>query len=261
MSTDSTHLRNPRQAGSPQAGSPQAVARVAGVLILISFVAGAFGEVYVPSKLMVAADATATAQNIKALDSLFRLGFAGYLVEAVCDVALALIFYVLLKPVSKPLALLAAFFNLMGTATFAAAELFYLAPSLILKGSGYLKTFAPDQLNTLALLSLHLFGTGFAMFTVFYGAAWAVRGCLVFRSGYLPKWLGVLLTLGGLGYVARNFALVLAPAYASAIMLQFMLPGAIITLAVWLLVRGVDVTKWEEALEDRGTKGISITCD
>jgi len=222
----------------------QTYARIAGVLILLSFLAGGFGEAYVPSRLIVSGDATATAENFKALDLLLRMGFAGYLVEAVCDIALTLILYLLLRPVRKDLALLAAFFGLVGTAVFAAAELFYLAPSLILGGAGYLKTFSPDQLNTLALLSLKLFAFGGAMFTVFYGVAWVLRGYLIFRSGYLPRFLGVLMTLAGLAFVARNFLLVLAPAYASGSLLLLMLPGAL-ALAVWLLVRGVDVPKWE----------------
>jgi hypothetical protein len=222
----------------------QAYARIAGVLFLLSFVAGGFGEAYVPSKLIVSADATATAQNIKAFDSLFRTGFAGYLIEAVCDIALTLILYVLLRPVRKDIALLAAFFGLVGTAVFAAAELFYLAPSLILGGAGYLKTFSPDQLNALALLSLKLFAYGGAMFTVFYGVAWVLRGYLIFRSGYLPRFLGVLMTFGGLAFITRNFLLVLAPAYASSSLLLLMLPGGL-SLTVWLLVRGVDVSKWE----------------
>ena len=84
-------------------------ARLAGVLFLLTIAAGGFGEFYVPSQLVVPADATATANNIVASESLFRLGFASYLVEAMCDIALALIFYVLLKPVRRDLALLAAF--------------------------------------------------------------------------------------------------------------------------------------------------------
>ena len=222
----------------------QTYARIAGVLFLLSFVAGGFGEAYVPSRLTVSGDATATAQNIKAFDSLFRLGFAGYLVEAVCDIALTLILYVLLRPVRKSIALLAAFFGLVGTAVFAAAELFYLAPSLILGGAGYLKAFSPDQLNALALLSLKLFAYGGAMFTVFYGVGWVLRGYLIFRSGYLPRFLGVLMTLGGLAFIARNFLLVLAPTYASSSLLLLMLPGGL-SLTLWLLVRGVDVPKWE----------------
>jgi len=139
---------------------------------------------YVPSKLIVSGDATATANNIHALGSLFRWGFRRLpRRKPTCDIALALILYVLLRPVSKGLALLAAFFGLVGTAEFAAAEIFYLAPSLILGGAGYLKTFSPDQLNTLALLSLKLFAYGGAMFTVFYGVGWVLRGYLIFRIG------------------------------------------------------------------------------
>jgi uncharacterized protein DUF4386 len=222
----------------------QTYARIAGVLFLLSFVAGGFGEAYVPSKLIVSADATATAENIKALDSLFRTGFAGYLVEAVCDIALTLILYVLLRPVHKELALLAAFFGLVGTAVFGVAELFYFAPSLILGGAGYLKTFSPDQLNTLALLSLKMFGYGSTIFLVFSGVAWVLRGYLIFRSDYLPKFLGVLLTLAGLAFVTRNFTLVLAPTHAYGSLLLLMLPG-LLSLTVWLLVWGVDVPKWE----------------
>jgi len=223
----------------------QTYARIAGVLFLLTIVAGGFGELYVPSKLIVSADAAATANNIRALDSLFRLGFAVYLVEAVCDIALALIFYVLLRPVHKYLALLAAFFGLVSTALFGVAELFYFAASLILGGAAYLKSFSPDQLNTLALLSLKLYGLGGGIFMVFYGVASILRGYLIFRSGYLPKFLGVLLALAGLGFVTNNFALVLAPAYASSILLLPMFLAAV-SLTVWFLVKGVDVPKWEE---------------
>lgn len=107
-----------------------------------------------------------------------------------------------------------------------------------------MKTFAPDQLNTLALLSFELFAYVGVMFTAFYGVAWVLRGYLIFRSGYLPKFLGVLMALGGLAFIARNFLLVLAPAYAPGSLLLLMLPGGLL-LPVWLLVRGIDVRKWE----------------
>jgi hypothetical protein len=227
-----------------RASHVQTYARAAGVLLLLSLIAGGFGEAYVPSRLIVSSDATATAQNFKAFELLYRMGFAGYLIEAVCDIALSLILYVLLRPVRKNIALLAAFFGLVSTAVFAASELFYLAPSLILGGGSYLKTFAPDQLNTLALLSFKLFAYGGVMFTVFYGVAWVLRGYLIFRSAYLPKFLGVLMTLGGLAFIARNFLLALAPSYAPGILLLLMLPGGL-SLPLWLLVKGVDVRIWE----------------
>ena len=222
----------------------QTYARAAGVLLFFSIVGGGFGEAYVPMKL-IAPDAAATAQNITGSATLFRLGFAAYLVEAVCDVALALLFYVLLRPVHKYLALLAAFFGLISTALFAVAELFYIAAPLVLRSADYLKAFTPEQRNALALLSLKMYGYGGGIFMVFYGVATLLRGWLIFRSGYLPKFLGVLLAIAGLGFIVKNFALVLAPAYASDV---FLLPMfvAVVALMVWLLVKGVDVAKWEE---------------
>ena len=224
--------------------SVQTYARIAGLLVLSSIVAGGFGEFYVPTKLIVAADATATAKNIIAFNSLFRLGFAGYLVEATCDIALAWIMYVLLRPVQKDVALLAAFFGLVATATFAGAELFFFGSTFILGGADYLKTFSPAQVNTLGLLSIKFYTYGGVIFMAFYGIATAIRGYLIYRSGYLPKFLGVLLAIAGLGFILKNFAVVLAPAYAPDALLAAM-PIAVLTLSVWLLAKGVDVPKWE----------------
>jgi hypothetical protein len=238
-----SNVNDDRRITPAGAASVQTYARVAGALLLLSIVAGFFGEVYVPSKLIVSGDAAATARNIVTFNSLFRLGFAGYLVEAVCDVSLALCFYVLLRPVHKDLSLLAAFLGLLSTALYAVAELFYFAASIILGSAASLKAFSPDQLKDLALLSLRVFGSGAGIFMVFYGVASVLRGVLIFRSGYLPRFLGVLLVLAGLGFILKNVALVLAPAYASD---AFLLPMALagVSLTVWFLVKGVDVAKW-----------------
>jgi hypothetical protein len=224
----------------------------------VSFAAGGFGEAFVPATLMASADAAATAKSILASESLFRLGFAGYLVEAVCDVTLALLLYVLLRPVHRNLALLAAFFGLVATATFATAELFYWGALLILRGAGHLKAFSPEQRESLALLSLDAYGAGGGLFMVFYGVASILRGCLIFRSGYLPRFLGVLLALTGLAFVARNFALILAPAYASPLLL---LPAVLtgLLLGLWLAVRGVDVPKWNQRAVLEGGGGAKAT--
>jgi hypothetical protein len=130
----------------------------------------------------------------------------------------------------------------MATATFAFAELFYFAPQLIL-GRPYLNNFTPDQVNSLALLSLKFYGYAGMLFTAYYGMGWIVRSYLIFRSGYLPGVIGVLMAIGGVGFVVRNFLLILAPAYASAVLLMLMFPGGLIMTA-WLLVKGVDVQKW-----------------
>ena len=241
MRADLSDDHHPAQRREP---SVQTYARIAGVLFLLTILAGGFGEYYVPSKLIVSTDAAATAKNIFASDSLFRLGFLAYLVEALCDTGLTLVLYVLLRPVSRNLALLAVLFRLMSTALFAVAEMFYFAPSLILGGANSLKTFSSDQLSSLALLSFNLYGYGAGIFMVFYGIASILFGYLMFRSGYLPRFVGALLAVGGVGFVIKNIAVVLAPAYdASGFLLPMMI--AVLAMTLWFLIRGVDVPKWE----------------
>ena len=225
--------------------SIQTYARVAGLLFLITFVAGGFGEGYAPAQLIVANDAAATVANLKAHDFLYRLSFAAYLVEALCDIAIALIFYILLKRVSHGMALLAALFGVLSTALYAACEIFYFGlPQLLLRGSDYLKSFTPEQINTLTLLSLKLFNYGAGLFLVFYGTGWIIRGWLIIRSGDLPKILGLLMIVGGLGFVANTATQVLAPQYQSQWTLIAMMPGGVL-LALWLLIRGINVAKWD----------------
>lgn len=230
--------------------SAQTLSRVIGLLILLSIAAGAFGESYVPSRLIASSDAAATARNVIEHDALFRWGFAIYLAEALCDVALAVLFYALLRPVSKTIALVSAFFGLISAAMYAVAESFYFAPGLLLSGAAYLKAFTPEQIDALVLLSFKLFSRIAGLFLIFYGAGVILRGYLIAQSGFLPKTLGVLFVLGGLGFVVRTATLVLAPSMSSAMLL---LPMAVagIALMLWLLVKGVDAEGWANATESR----------
>jgi hypothetical protein len=229
----------------PRIESVQTYARVAGVVFLLAFVGGGFGEAYAPAQLIVPGNAVATAHQVVTSASLLRLGFLAYLLEAVTDVALAFLLYVLLRPVHANLAFLSVLFRLMATATFAVAEVFYFAPSLILGGDAYLKTFSPTQLQALALLSFNVYGFAGGFSQVFYGIASLLLGYLMVRSGYLPRVLGALWMLGGLGFLASSLAQVLAPADASSLLLLPQLLAAL-SLGLWLLVRGVDVVTWQE---------------
>jgi Domain of unknown function (DUF4386) len=227
------------------AESIQTYAKTAGVLGLISILAGGFGEAYVPAALVVSQDATATATRIITFESLFRWGFTGYLVEALCDAGLTLLFYLLLRAVRKDLALLAVFFRLIGTAGFAMAKVFYFSALPIVGGADHLKAFSPEQLHTLALLSLKVSGYGQSVFSMFYGIGSLALGYLMYRSGFLPKVIGILLGLSGAGFVAKTFTWALAPSYSSPMLLM---PAAVAALALtgWLLVKGVDAAKWKE---------------
>ena len=227
--------------------SPQIYARIGGVLYLILILAGMFGVIFVRDKLIVSGDVTATANNITAFPLLWRIGIAGDLIMHVCDVPLMLIFYVLLRPVNKSLALLAVLFNLVQTAVLVANKLNLLAALFLLGGADYLKAFEPHQLHALSYLSLKLHDYGFGVGLIFFGCECLVVGYLILRSGYLPKTIGVLMQIAGVCYLTNSFALLLAPTFASIIFPAILVPAfmAELSLCLWLIVKGVNVPKWE----------------
>jgi uncharacterized protein DUF4386 len=227
--------------------SPQVYARVAGWLYLFVIVAGIFSELFVRDKLVVSGDAAATANNIMGSELLFRFSIALELVWLACACAILVILYVLLKPVSNTLALLSAFFNLISIAVEAIASLCLFGFLLLSGGASYLKAFDANQLHVLAYLSLRLYDYGFGISLVFFGCCLFLYGYLIFRSGYFPKSIGVLLIVASLSYLTNSFTLFLAPTLANAIfpvlVLAFIGEASFV---IWLIVKGVDVPKWEE---------------
>ena len=213
-------------------------ARAAGVLMLLSIVFGALGEAYIPSRIIVSGDAEATAANILGNPTLFRVGFASYMVEGICDVTLSVVFYVLLRPVNGNLALLSAFFGIASMVTFAVAESAYFASSLIVLETAGMESFTAGQRNALALLSLRISAMIAGLFIGMYGIATMIRGFLITRSGYFPRIFGVLFMVGGAGFFLRAATYILAPAYSTDLMLLPM-AAAGIPFMLWLLVRGV----------------------
>ena len=130
----------------------------------------------------------------------------------------------------------------------AATTLYLVAALFPLGNAGYLKAFAPEQLYAMASLSLKLHSYGFGMSLIFFGCFCLVIGYLIFRSGYLPKTLGVLMQIAGLSYLTNSFALVLVPALANRWFPAILLPAFVgeTSLCLWLLVKGVNVPKWQE---------------
>lgn len=228
--------------------SPQNYARICGVLYLYIMVAGMFAELFVRSRLVVSADAAATARNILANETLFRIGFSGELLHIACDVAVAMILYALLKPVNRNIALLAAFMRLACDIILAVASLSHFAALRLLGDADYLKTFPPDQLHTLALLAMKLHGDGYAISLVFFAFACLSLGYLIFRSGYLPRAIGALMAIAGACYLINSFAHFLDPAFAATLFPALFVPifVAELSLTLWLIVKGVDAAKWEE---------------
>jgi len=230
----------------PVEASPRALARIGGVLYLIIIVIGLYGEAFVREKLVVSGDAEATAANIRSQESLWRLGIAAELFLLICAVVLTVIFYILLRPVSRDLALLATSFNLVSVALEAAYALHLIATLFPLGNAGYLKAFTPEQLNALASLSVRSHGNGFGVALIFFGCFCLIAGYLIFRSGYLPKTVGVLMQIAGLSYLINSFALILSPSVANQMYPAILVPAFIgeTSLCLWLLVKGVNVEKW-----------------
>jgi Domain of unknown function (DUF4386) len=222
--------------------SPSPSPRITGVVYLLYFVTAILGELFMKG-LVVDGDAVATANNLMAHQTLFRLGLATGLIATACYIAVTALFYVLFKPVSRSLSLVAAFFSLVGCAILAFTSLFQLAPLVVLGGSPYLSTFKVEQLRTLALLFLELNTLAGNICVVFFGIYCVLIGYLIFKSTFLPRILGALMALAGLGWLTF-----LSPPFANRLSPYNLLLGFVaeLLLMLWLLVIGVNVQRWQE---------------
>lgn len=227
--------------------SPERLARVAGALYLFVIVVGLFGEMFVRGRLIVWSDPTATAERILASESLWRFSVAAELLYLLFAVVLAAIFFVLLRPAGRDLALLAVLFNVVAIAIEAVGRLQLIVALAVLRGAESLAAFEPGQVHALAFLFVRAHGRGFSVSLLFFGGFCLVVGTLISRSGYLPKLIGVLIQIAGLGYLLDGFALILSPAFHSMIFPFSLLPAFVAesSLALWLLVKGVDVARFE----------------
>ena len=227
--------------------SPQFYARIAGILYLVIIVMGFFAETFVRNKLFVSGDATATAQNIMHSQFLWKIGITADLIMQICDLPVMIILYYLLKPVNRKLALLNLSFNLIQTAVLVANKLNLLAALFFLGDAEYLKSFSPDQLHTLSYLSIKLHDYGFGIGLIFFGFVCLLEGYLVFKSGYLPKAIGVLMSPAGICYLTSSFFLILIPKLSSIILLMPCLIAEL-SLSLWLVFKGVKLPVWKQQL-------------
>ena len=222
--------------------SPRPGARITGVVYLLYFLTAVLGEFFMRG-LVVSGDAGATASNLLAHQPLFRLGLATGLIATACYIAVTALFYGLFKPVNRSLSLLAAFFSLLGCAILAFGSLFQLAPLAVLGGGQYLSVFKVEQLRALALMFLELNTQAVSICLVFFGFYDLLIGYLIFRSAFLPRILGVLMALAGLGWLTF-----LSPPVANYLSPYTLVLGFLseLSLMLWLLVRGVNVQRWKE---------------
>lgn len=228
--------------------SIKTAARIGGILYLIIIFAGIFSEIFVRSKLIVAGNATATANNIIGSQLLWRMGIASDLIMHICDVPLVLILYILLKPVNKNLALLAMLFTLIQTTVMVAFKLNLFMSLFLLSDADYLKALEPHQLHALSYTFIKSDAYGFGFGLLFFGFSCLIIGYLIIKSGYFPKIIGVLMQIGGLCYITNSFAMILAPKFADMLFPAILIPVFIaeMSLCLWLILKGVNIIKWEK---------------
>ncbi len=223
--------------------SPRQKARIAGVFYLLTILAGIFAQGFVSMRLVVSSDAAATATNILAHESLFRLGFTVYMIEMTCQIIFTVLLYELLKPVSKSISLVAAVLGLAGCTIKTFSRVFYLGPLFILHGAPSLSIFSREQLQALALVLLNVNDHGADMAMAFFGFHSLLAGYLIFRSTFLPRLLGLWGLIAGAGWLTFLYPPLghrLFPYLA-----VFGLLGAI-ALILWLLAFGVNEQRWME---------------
>jgi hypothetical protein len=193
--------------------SQRQAAIVAGCGLLIMLLFYLFADVFVFQKLIVPGDATATANNIMASETLFRAAICSILIVLFCDVVVAWALYVLLKQVNKSLSLLMAWLRLVYAAMLGIALLNLVIVAILLSGANYLAVFETDQLHAHVLLFLNAFNDVWALGLIVFGFHLFILGYLAFTSDYIPRILGILLIVAGVGYLIEYFGKSLFPGF------------------------------------------------
>jgi hypothetical protein len=242
-----TNIRETRMTNRTATTSPKAYARIAGALYLLIAPLGFFGIGYVPS-LVVAGDAAATANNIMASISTYRLSIVAALLTQVINILVVLALYRVLKPAHKTMPLLMVVFFLVSVPLTMLNEVNHIAPLLLLNHADTLTVFTADQLQALVLLFLGLHKYGVNIASIFWGLWLFPMGYAVFKSGYLPKILGILLMIGCVGYLADFVLFTLFPTVDLTVA-QFTFIGELL-LPLWLVIKGVNVERWEERVRE-----------
>jgi hypothetical protein len=228
--------------------SKQQLARVAGVIYLVLAVCAGFSELFVRSSVTVAGDAAATADNIRASATLFRIAFVTDVVNVACFILLALALYVLLAPVNQRIASTFVIFSAIAVAIMGVNMLNHAGALAVATDPTYATALGAGSADALALLFLDLHGHGYLIAQIFFGGWLLPLGYLVYKSGYFPRVLGIMLMIGCFGYLADLVATYLSPGFESSLSPYLLLPAALaeISVLLWLLVKGANVEQQDE---------------
>lgn len=229
--------------------SPLLLARIAGVAALGGILTGAFDIGYVQSVMLVPGNAAATIHNILAHEQLYRMGFSAHVLEMLLNIIGEITFFVLIRRVNRVVAAIALCCGLIGTAVESADLLNAYMPLVLGKHTG---TIDPAQIPAVSYMFLQLKEAGLTLSFVFYGLDELLGGVLIFRSGFLPRAIGVLLGISGACYLIHSFLTFLAPSIDARVypyILFACLPGEA-SIALWMTIVGLNVTKWESCASE-----------
>jgi len=224
--------------------SIKTTARIAGLLYLLQIPLGVFGIVYVPKVLMVPGNMAATASNILANEFIFRLGIVSTIICALVTVVTALYIYKVLRYVNENYAKWVLLFTLIVAPISMLNELNSIAVLLLLKSHEYATIFTPGQLHNLISIFLDLHKYGHQIAGIFFGLWLLPMGYLVFKSTYIPKVIGGLLIVTCLGYLIDFTTFFLYPNFG-IIISEYTWLGEVL-MVLWLLIKGVNVEKFEK---------------
>ena len=213
--------------------------RFAGLLYILTSIPGFFAMMYVPSKIIVHGNATATASNIAANETLFRLGIAGQLIGQAGFIFVALALYNLLKGVNRRHASLMVTLVVVQIPIAFLNELNSIAALVLVRGADFLSLFEKPQREALAMLFLRLHFHGLVVDEIFWGLWLLPLALLIYRSRFLPRFLGVWLALGGFAWVILSFTGVLSPQYYDKVF-SYAQPAFFgeIAFMLWLVIKG-----------------------
>ena len=230
--------------------SIQMTARITAILTLLIVVLAPFSMLYIPTTLVVPDDAAMTANNIMASQGLFRAGMVSDSIVFLIEIVLTVLLYVLVKPVDKTLSLAAAFSRLAMTVIQGINLLNHFIVLLLLSGASYLTVFAPDQLQALVLLFLNAHESVVLVWGLFFGLHLLIFSYLVYKSVYLPKFLGIILLVVALCYFIQDFGTMLFPQYKALFTSIGSLAFLEIVFPLWLLVKGVNIEQWQKRVAE-----------
>lgn len=227
--------------------SPRSKARLAGLFLLLYSLTGASGY-FISDELILSGNAAATATNILANETLFRLAIAANLVSAACYLVLAVLLYDLFKPVDGTVCLLATFFNLTSCAIGAFDSIFQLAALDVLKAGPDLAVFSAQQMQALGVLFLKINIRALDMGQIFFGFQWLAIGYLILRSTFLPRIFGAIVAFAGLWYLTRLYP----PLVTALFPYSLSVPAiGVMMLTLWLLIMGVNDQNWKKQANAR----------